>query len=316
VTGLQLAALLIMLVAIGVAASSSWHEAAERLRHADRGDIVLGCLFIALYYLAFIIGWMRILKALGSGLPYREALRAEMLSLLAKYVPGAVWTPAARVVACRRVGITDTSLVLASIAFEAGLSAIAGVLVFVLSLPTVGTVKGSTIAITVAFAVACAVVLHPRVFAPLARRIMRSDDAPSLRYTKMLELVAYYSFTWLIGGVGLFFLCRSVGDPPPSSIPFMGGASAVGAIVAVVFVFAPSGIGVREASVARLLEAVVPSSVAIATVALNRLAITVVEAALLGVTALLPRSRAADEDAAGAHTTSTGEAASSSSLRT
>ena len=57
--------------------------------------------------------------------------------MLAKYVPGGVWTPAARVVALRRYGITATPTVLGSIALEAGLSALAGVLVFIVSLPTV-----------------------------------------------------------------------------------------------------------------------------------------------------------------------------------
>ena len=59
--------------------------------------------------------------------------------MLAKYVPGGVWTPAARVVAVRRLGVTDTPLVLGSIALEAGLAAIAGVLVFGVSLTTVSS---------------------------------------------------------------------------------------------------------------------------------------------------------------------------------
>ena len=46
----------------------------------------------------------------------------------------------------------------------------------------------------------------------------------------MLGLLAYYAFTWIVGGVALFFLLRSVGaDPGVSAIPFLGGTSAVGA---------------------------------------------------------------------------------------
>ena len=53
-------------------------------------------------------------------------------------------------------------------------------------------------------------------------------------------------------------MLRAVGgDPPVSSIPYLGGVSAVGAIVAVLAVFAPSGLGVREASMYGLLLAVV-----------------------------------------------------------
>jgi uncharacterized membrane protein YbhN (UPF0104 family) len=318
VAALQIVALVVLLGALGYAARSAWHDAQPLLEHADRSDIALGCLFLAVYYLAFILGWMRILRVFGAALPYREALRAEMLSLLAKYIPGGVWTPAARVVACRSAGITDTTLVLSSIGFEAGLSAIAGVLVFVLSIPTVGSVSGSTTALLILFAVLVGTLLHPRVFLAVTRRIARplglTEDIPVLPFPVIAQLVAYYAFTWLIGGCALFFMCSAVGDPPAHAIPFMGGASAVGAIVAVLVVFAPSGLGVREASVATLLQAVVPLPVALGTVVLNRLGITLVEAALLAVTALLPRpprEHAADA----AQTSTTGEVAPSASRR-
>ena len=44
-----------------------------------------------------------------STLSYSVTLRAEMVSMLAKYIPGGIWTPAARVVAARRAGVTDAS---------------------------------------------------------------------------------------------------------------------------------------------------------------------------------------------------------------
>ncbi len=98
----------------------------------------------------------------------------------------------------------------------------------------------------------------------------------------MLLLLGYYAFTWLVGGTALFFLVRSVGGAPSlSEIAFLGGLSAVGAIVAVLAVFAPSGLGVREASMYGLLRAIAPSGAALGTIVLNRLAITIVEAALL-----------------------------------
>ena len=85
-----------------------------------------------------MIGWQSILRAYGIRLGYRAVLGAEMLSMLAKYIPGGVWTPAARVVATRRAGIDNTSVVLATILLEAGLSAVAGVIVLAASLPVRG----------------------------------------------------------------------------------------------------------------------------------------------------------------------------------
>nr|MDP9490911.1 hypothetical protein [Actinomycetota bacterium] len=54
---------------------------------------------------------------------------------------------------------------------------------------------------------------------------------------------------------------------------------------------APSGLGVREASMYGLLLAVASSGVALGAIVLNRLAITLVEAALLGLGVLVWRGR-------------------------
>ena len=117
------------------AVADQWHKAGPRLEHAKPGFLALAFVMIAVYYLVFIIGWIRMLEAWRIRVPYRVALQAEMVSMLAKYLPGGVWTPAARTVALRRAaGVTDTPTVLASILVEAGLSAISGVIVFVVSL--------------------------------------------------------------------------------------------------------------------------------------------------------------------------------------
>ena len=63
--------------------------------------------------------------------------------------------------------------------------------------------------------------------------------------------------------------------------------------MAVLAVFAPSGLGVREASMYGLMLAVVSEGVALGATVLNRLAITVVEAALLLAGLLFLRRRAA-----------------------
>src|SRR4051812_5628888 len=280
--GLQLLALGVMTGFLVYSVGDSWREAEDAVRSANPADLGLALLAIAAYYLAFVIGWQMILRAQGIRLPYRDTVRAEMLSMLAKYVPGGVWTPAARVVAVRRLGITDTPLVLGSIALEAGLSAVAGVLVFLLSLPTVSS-SDAPVWWLAAFAAAIAVLLHPRIFRPafemLARRL-GGGTVPVLRPMQVLGLLVYYACTWLLAGVGLYFIVSSVGDVPVSAIPYLGGASAAGAIVAVLAVFAPSGLGVREGATYALLLPVVSGPVALGAVVLNRLAITVVEAVL------------------------------------
>jgi uncharacterized membrane protein YbhN (UPF0104 family) len=292
VVTLELVAVTVLLAALGWAVRDVWADAGPRLRNADLTQLALALVALAAYYLVFVLGWMRILAAYGIRISYAVALQAEMLSMLAKYVPGGVWTPAARVVALRRFGVRETPVVLASILLEAGLSALAGVGVFVVGLALIGGADAPLLPLG-AFGVLVAFLLYPPVFTAVARRLLRpfgADEVVALPSRTVFELLAFYALTWPLGGLALFFMLRSVGgDPELISIPFLGGASAVGAIVAVLVVFAPSGLGVREASVYGLLLAVVSEGVALGATVLNRLAITIVEAALLLVGLLILR---------------------------
>ena len=291
---LELIGLAVLLGALGWSLRDVWSDAAPRLRHADISDLALAVAIVAAYYLMFVIGWLRILAAYGIHIPYRVALQSEMLSMLAKYVPGGVWTPTARVVALRRFGVRETPVVLASILLEAGLSAVAGVGVFLVGLVIIGGADVPLLPLG-AFGVLVSFLLYPPVFANVARRLLRpfgAEEVTPLPARTAFQLLGFYALTWPLGGAGLFFLLRSVGgDPAISSIPFLGGVSAVGAIVAVLAIFAPSGLGVREASMYGLLLAVVAEAVALGTIVLNRLVITLVEAALLLVGVLLLRRR-------------------------
>jgi hypothetical protein len=262
-----------------------WSRAGSRIADADIAWLFVSLALVAAYYLVFIVGWIRMLAAWEIRISYRVALQAEMVSMLAKYVPGGVWTPAARAVALRRNGgVTDTPTVLASILVEAGLSAISGVIVFVISLAWVHGVD-APLPVLIAFAVLLSTLLHPRVFRPLSRLILKpfAAEVEPLPFELMLGLLLFYCVTWIIGGFALYFLLLSVhANPGISTVAFLGGVSAVGAIVAVLAFFSPSGLGFREGAMYGLLLAVVDREPALSATLLNRLTITVVELALFG----------------------------------
>jgi glycosyltransferase 2 family protein len=281
---------------VGWALRGSFHDAADDLRDANLVDFAIACCFTSAYYLLFVLGWMRILSDWGHRISYPQALRAEMVSMLAKYVPGGVWTPAARVIAAKRAGIDDPALVTVSMLAEAGISAVAGVVVFVVSLAWTGGVD-APLAPLIVFAVVVSIALHPRIFNPLGEKVVHrfGGDFRPLRATTVFLLLAFYSLTWIVGGIALWFLLRSVGgDQSFSDAIFLGGVGAVGAIVAVISFFAPSGLGPREASMYGLMLAVASEGEALGATVLNRVAITIVEVLLLVLGALFIRSRVQD----------------------
>jgi uncharacterized membrane protein YbhN (UPF0104 family) len=294
IIALQIALGVALVVFVGVEVRSGWSEIRPRLADIAYVHVALAVAGLAVYYGLFVIGWMLVLRAFGMRIGYVDALGAEMLSMLAKYIPGGVWTPMARVVACRPLGFAPGP-VLASIGYEAGLSAIAGVVVFVLSLPLVPEVDMPVpVPVLVGFAVLLVVLLHPAIFGRVADKAFgrfQDEPIPRLPIRAALPVFAYYCGTWLVGGYAVLEMIRAVGDAPLSAIPYLGGASAVGAIVAVLVVFAPSGLGVREGAMYALILAFCDPATALVVVALNRLLLTAVEAALLGVVLLLRRFR-------------------------
>jgi glycosyltransferase 2 family protein len=287
IRGIQLT-LLVLTVGFCVwAVQDQWSKAKPLLSNASPAYLALSLAVVALYYLVFILGWIRMLDAWDIHISYRVGLQAEMVSMLAKYLPGGVWTPAARAVALRRyAGVTETPKVLASILVEAALSAISGVIVFVLSLAWVHGVNAPLLPL-VGFALLLAALLHPRIFRPLFNKLLKpfgAHDLEPLPFPLTLGLLLFYCGTWIIGGFGLYFMLRSLGaEVGLATIPFLGGVSAIGAIVAVLAFFAPSGIGAREASMYGVLLAVTTSGVALGVTLINRLAITLVELLLFGV---------------------------------
>ena len=292
---LQIALLAVFFGIFAWALRGQIHSAAHDLNNANLVLFGLACAALGGYYLVFVIGWMRILAEWGVQLSYPAALRAEMLSMLAKYIPGGIWTPAARVVAARRAGVTDAALVTSSMLLEAGLSAVAGVIVFVVALPFVDKANAPLVPLVI-FGAVLAILVQPRVFRPLAHKLLRrigyKRELPNLRARTLTALLAFYAGTWVLGGIALWLLLRSVGGhPEAATVVFLGGTAAVGAIVAVLFVFAPSGLGPREASMYGLMLAVATPGQALGAVALNRLALTGVELLLLLVGGVFLRGR-------------------------
>jgi uncharacterized membrane protein YbhN (UPF0104 family) len=289
----QLVLLAVFFSVFGWGLRGTFNSAEHDLHHSNLAMFGLGCVALAAYYLVFVLGWKWILAEWGVRISYPVALRSEMVSMLAKYIPGGVWTPAARVVAARRAGVTDAWLVTSSMLLEAGLSAVSGVIVFVLGLAFVDDVN-APLAPLVVFGVVLAILVQPRVFRPLAGKIMRrfgyTRELPNMRARTLSALLVFYAGTWVLGGVALWLMLQAVGaNPEAASVVFLGGVAAVGAIVAVLVVFAPSGLGVREASMYGLMLAVATPGQALGAVALNRLALTGVELLLLVVGGLLLR---------------------------
>jgi glycosyltransferase 2 family protein len=268
------------------------------------------------------MGWDFTLRFLGYRIGFGRAQVAWGQPLLARYVPGSVLYVLGRVLLSERAGV-PRRITIASIVYEHALSATSAVGVaayFVISHPDL---QGQPLRWAVLILIPAAIaLLHPRVFGPLADRVLRAfgrEPLPAVVPLRgVIALLAFYALNWGVVAVGIYCVARSISTIPLDDILIVGSAQAVGYFAALATLVAPAGLGIRDAAFAWAVKVAVPgqsfaigSLIAIAV----RGVLTVVEVIYVGIVTALgrregwslptgvlhasPEEQAADQSAAG-----------------
>jgi hypothetical protein len=242
-------------------------------------------------YLLRAAVWTLLLRSFGPRVTLWAGMRVFLLTHAGRYLPGKVWQFVGAGVLGLRYAIPPAASV--------GTTMI-GVLIheatgLILGLALVGSALGYPRWIFVLaltgfagfLAVLCSPVL-PWLVRTAARLVRRPITAiQPLPITLAVGLVAVYGTVWLLFGAGFLCLVRSV--LPASEA--LGLATATGAITSAcvlgfLAVFAPSGLGVREAVLAIILGPVLGVGPAALVAVLARVWMTLVEIMLMGWAAL------------------------------
>jgi hypothetical protein len=215
------------------------------------------------FYVFGALGWDLILRFLGHRIGFAQAQVAWGQPLLARYVPGSVLYVLGRLLLSERAGVPRRTT-LASIVYEQAISASAAVAVasyFFISHPDL---QDQPLRWAVLLVVPLAVVvLTPRIFGPLANRILavfgREPLPATMPLNGVLAMLAFYALNWCVAGVGVYLVARSVRFLPAGDLPIVGSAQAVGYVAALLTLVAPAGLGVRDAAFAWAVKAALPS---------------------------------------------------------
>jgi uncharacterized membrane protein YbhN (UPF0104 family) len=79
----------------------------------------------------------------------------------------------------------------------------------------------------------------------------------------MLIWTGLYMVVWILGGITLYLLVRSVYPLPARSLPTVVGIWVLGGVVSHVAVLTPGGLGIKELTLAALLSSLAPMTIAI-----------------------------------------------------
>ena len=212
-------------------------------------------------------------------------------------MPGSVLYVLGRVLLSERAGV-PRRLTIASIVYEQAISATSAIVVasyFIINHPDL---EGQPLRWAVLLLIPLAIaLLHPRVFGPLANRVLRAFGREPLPAVMPLRGVVAAD-RLLHRSTGAWSRSASTASParsptsPSSDILLVGSAQAIGYVAALVTLVAPAGLGVRDAAFAWALKVALPgksfalgSLIAIAV----RGVMTVVELIYVGVVTALGR---------------------------
>ena len=275
---------------------NQWAEIKDEGVHFHLVWLIPAFLVLPCFYALSALGWDLILRFLGYRIGVRQAQVAWGQPLLARYVPGSVLYVLGRVLLSERAGV-PRRITIASIVYEQAVSATSAIGVaayFIISHPDL---QGQPLRWAVLLLIPALIfLLSPRVFRPIADRVLRAfgrDPLPEvISLQGVLVLLAFYAFNWAVVAVGIYCVARSVSTIPLSDIPAVGSAQAVGYVAALVTLIAPAGLGIRDAAFAWAVKGSVPgqsfavgSLIAIAV----RGVLTVVELIYVGLVTLLGR---------------------------
>lgn len=238
--------------------------------------------------------WGRMVADLGGpAIPMWRAVRLFMVANMGRYVPGKVWQIAGLALLAKKEGVSARiatgSAVLGQGFALVGATAI-GLGAFFGPNEEWRTIGEVAMAVVVVLAFA---IFIPAVFGRLLTlwsRVTRVEVPARLqgRSTFGLRWVAFYTLNWAVYAAAFWLLYLSFGDFAP--FIQLGPAFAAGYVAGYVAIFAPAGVGVREAAIIGFLTPVMSIEAATVLAVIARVWTTAVEVLPAGIFAVLHAS--------------------------
>lgn len=230
--------------------------------------------------------WRALIAGLGSPLPVAGATTVFFVTQLGKYLPGGVWPLIAQMELARDYEVPPR-VSAAGLALFTWVHLVSGMIVAVLLLPLGGALPPAAGLL----ALVGGVLLLPRPLGTLVDRalawVRRSPLPRRPNVAAMLRAAGWALAMWALFAVHLHALVLSA----DASIGFWYamGVFAGGWVVGFVVLFAPAGVGAREAALTAVLVPHIGTGAALAVVIVSRLVLSVADVLWAGVGLALRR---------------------------
>ena len=265
------------------------HSLAIAFREIGWGAIALSSVFALLGTVVLLGLWISVLRGLGVAVPMGRAWRVFFISQLGKYLPGLLWPALAQMEAGRRWGARRSEMLAANLLMIGVLTGTGLVLGLVMLPGSVGLggIPGWTAWILAGLLVV--VCLWPHLLSRVVDGIyaVLHREPPNL-YASPRDMAVSFAWaiaTWLLYGVHVWVLVRSVGGTGADAWVAATGGIALGWALGLIAVIAPAGVGVRDAVLVAVLAPIVGRTPALAVALASRGILALTDVALAAVAA-------------------------------
>jgi glycosyltransferase 2 family protein len=263
----------LIFAAIVYAVVSEWSGVQSALGTLAWPSVVLSFVAAFVGTLTGLMAWRALLADEGHRLPPLTAARIFFVGQLGKYLPGSVWSIVLQMELGKRAGVPRGRAFTTSLAWV-GLSLSTALCVGLLGFPVLlsahsGEAWALVVILPFAVVMSCPPVLTRLV--NLVLRVMRKPPLPRpLSWRGVLSACGWLVLTWVAFGLHLWLLANALGAPGIEGVTRCIGGFALAMAAGVLFVFAPSGAGVREALIVAALAPVMSAGEALGIAVVSR----------------------------------------------
>ena len=296
VVALNIARVVFLVAAIGFSVwslRSQWPDIGRDIGKTSVGNFLLGLFALYVGLLAFGGMWVRVLRGFGYPVPLVKGLGIFYVGQLGRYIPGSVWSFGAQATMARDINVpprTTVSAGLVGLGFSLATSGVIGMIAVATGILRLGVPEW----IPIVLAVLGLAVLAPPIVNFLGTRVAGKPATLRLTLIDVLVVVGLLVVTWVADGVALMVLSDGFSLDPSlwgTRLAIMVGAYGLSYVVGVVIIFAPAGLGAREAALTLLLTPALGLPAAAALAIVSRIPITITDFTLALIFGLLGRRR-------------------------
>ena len=287
--GARLVFVAAIVAAIGYTTVREWPDVRHTFASLAWPALLVSLVMVLAGLGAQTMAWRAALTDLGHRVGVSTAARIYLIGLLAKYLPGSLWSFVLQMELGKRANVSRSRAFLAGMVALA-LSTTAALVLGAFGLPVLFKAGRLIAVLVLTLAPVALVCSHPRVLTWLTQRFLAVTRRPALdtplTWRGVAQVTGWSAVAWVCFGVHLWLLASAAAAPGFGGLVRCVAAFAL-ALTAGIFAFmSPSGLGVREAIITAALLPYASPGVALGIALASRVIFTVGDLAAAGLAAL------------------------------